>query len=65
MPVPSVEMQQLARAFFAEAQEQLRQTIEDWQATAEVDAEPKVAYYLKLPREKKEYKAWEGIRVTL
>jgi len=45
--------------------EQLRQTIEDWQATAEVDAEPEVAYYLKLPREKKEYKAWEEIRATV
>ena len=45
--------------------EQLRQTIEDWQATAEVDAEPEVAYYLKLPREKKEYQAWEEIRATV
>ena len=45
--------------------EQLRQTIEDWQATSEVDSEPEVAHYLKLPREKKEYKAWEEIRATV
>jgi hypothetical protein len=30
-----------------------------------VDVEPEVAHYLKLPREKKEYKAWEEICVTL
>ncbi|MBC8228216.1 type II toxin-antitoxin system prevent-host-death family antitoxin [bacterium] len=45
--------------------EQLRQTIEDWQATLEVDSEPEVSHYLKLPREKKEYKAWEEIHATV
>jgi len=39
--------------------EALRRTLEDWQATAEVDANPDLAKKLKTPRSKKSYRAWE------
>lgn len=37
----------------------LQRTLEDWQATAEVDANPDLAKKLKTPRSKKNYRAWE------
>ena len=38
--------------------EALRRTLEDWQATADVDANPELAKKLRTPREKKKYVAW-------
>ena len=37
----------------------LRQMVEDWQATAEVDANPELSKKLRTPRSKKTYRAWE------
>lgn len=39
--------------------EALQRTLEDWQATAEVDANPELAKKLKSPRQKKKYRAWK------
>ena len=39
--------------------EALRRTLEDWEATAEVDANPDLVKRLKTPRNKKNYRAWE------
>ena len=44
---------------YKEDGETLQRTLEDWQATAEVDANPELAKKLKTPRHKKKYRAWK------
>lgn len=39
--------------------ELLRQTLEDWYATAEIDSEPTLAKKLKTPRSRKKYREWK------
>jgi hypothetical protein len=38
--------------------ERLREVIEDWQATAEIDADPDLAKKLRKPRSEKSYREW-------
>lgn len=50
----------LANALIHEGDsETLVQVIEDWKATAEVDADPELSQRLKMPREKKRYREWK------
>lgn len=37
----------------------LIQVVEEWQATAEIDADPELAKKLKTPRSKKTYREWK------
>ena len=39
--------------------ELLRQTLEDWYATAEIDSEPTLAKKLKTTRSRKKYREWK------
>ena len=39
--------------------EALQRTLEEWQATAEVDADPELAKKLRTPRQQKKYVAWK------
>ncbi len=39
--------------------ELLKRTLEEWQATAEVDADPELVKKLRTPRGRKTYLAWE------
>jgi len=40
--------------------ERLREVLEDWRATAEVDADPALSKKLKTPRQKKTYREWRS-----
>ena len=39
--------------------EALRQVLEDWQATAEVDSNPRLIVKLRAPRSTKKYREWK------
>ncbi|MCH7511449.1 MAG: hypothetical protein IIB19_03675 [Chloroflexi bacterium] len=50
----------LSEAFIHDGDgELLRQTLEDWYATAEIDSEPTLAKKLKTPRSRKKYREWK------